>query len=480
MVFILFLSKAKRVYGTDAPIKVNDYCTEYFLKLLFSLSTELAPIPENLTRDFGENTIVSQKVVSSLFNALASTINPQVKTFNPQVKTLFDQWSLQFSEICDYEAASKTKIASFARNFGITAQEIQSFPFFFCLHTSYYATFIKLLALQVVQYYAMPKFGTDLKQATTFNSEELKAYLKRIEEGGIFKELGISNFIEGDFCSWYLDVWNEEIFQSFKILMATLANYSLVTLDVDPDTTRDLLKKLYQQLMPRELRHNLGEYYTPDWLAERLLNMLEAGRFEGNPDKRILDPACGSGTFLVIAIKKIREYVWKNAIPEHIALEKILSNVVGFDLNPLAVISARTNYLLALGDLLKHRKGEINIPVYICDSIMTPQEGETLLEMDKVKFNTAVGQFSIPKNLVQAQYIDTPSNFLEEAVKLSFNREQFEEKLCQKLPLNPEQDKEDINMVYDLYEQLLNLEKQGTKWHMGKDYQKCLCSSLCR
>jgi len=451
--YFIFVRSKEGVWHIDAPIKVDDYSTEYFLKLLFSLSTELALIPENLTRDFGENTIVSRKVVSSLLKALASTTNPKVKT-------LFEQWSLQFSEICDYEEASKIRIVSFARNFGITTQRLQSFPFFFCLHT-YYATFIKLLAVQVVQYYAMPKLGTDLKQATTFGGEELKAYLKRIEEGGIFKELGISNFIEGDFFSWYLDVWNDEVFQSFKILISTLANYSLVTLDVDPDTTRDLLKKLYQQLMPRELRHNLGEYYTPDWLAERLLNMLEGGRFEGNPEKRILDPACGSGTFLVIAIKKIRDYAWEKALSEWQVLEKILSNVVGFDLNPLAVISARTNYLLALGDLLQHRKGEINIPIYICDSIMTPQEGEELWEKDKVKFNTAVGPFSIPKNLVQAQYIDTLSNFLEEAVKLSLNREHFEEKLCQKLPLNPEQDEKDINVVYALYEKLLNLERQA-------------------
>jgi hypothetical protein len=50
-------------------------------------------------------------------------------------------------------------------------------------------------------------------------------------------------------------------------------------------------------------------------------------------------------------------------LPESQVLEKVLSNVVGFDLNPLAVISARTNYLLGLGDLLRHRKGNIDIPI---------------------------------------------------------------------------------------------------------------------
>ncbi len=458
--YFIFVRFKEGLWHIDSPLKVEVYSTEHFLKLLFSLSTELALIPENLIKDFGENTDVSRKAVSSLSPALCSTTNPKVKT-------LFEQWSLQFSEVCDYEEASRLKIESFTKNFGITEQKLQPFSFFFCLHT-YYATFIKLLAVQVASHYMMPKLGTDLRQSATLASNELKTYLRKMEEGGMFKELGISNFLEGDFFSWYLDVWDDNIYQAFKTLLATLANYSLVTLDVDPDTTRDLLKKLYQQLMPRQLRHNLGEYYTPDWLAERVLNMLEAGKFKGDPNKRVLDPACGSGTFLVITIKKIREFAWENALPESQVLEKILSNVMGFDLNPLAVISARTNYLLALGDLLQHRKGEVNIPVYLCDSIITPQEATTEDLYDKTKgvlgalhFNTAVGPFSVPKSLVQSQYIDTLSNLLEESVKLNLNKEQFIESLCQKLPLNPEQDAKDIELVFGLYEKLKNLERRG-------------------
>jgi len=451
--YFIFVRKKEGIWNIEKPLKVDSYSTEYFLKLLLSLSTELALIPENLTRDFGENTIVSRKVVSSLFNNLISTQNPKVKT-------LFEQWSLQFSEVCDYEKTTKLNIEKYARNFGINSENIKPFQFFFCLHT-YYAMFIKVLAVQVVRYYTMPKLGSNIRQAATFESENLREFLKRMEGGGIFKELGINNFIEGDFFSWYLDSWNNEIYKAIKIIISTLANYSLVTLDVDPDTTRDLLKKLYQELMPKELRHNLGEYYTPDWLAERLVNMLEGGSYEGNPNKRVLDPACGSGTFLVIIIKKIKDYAWKNAVPETQTLEKILSNVVGFDLNPLAVISARANYLLALGDLLQHRRGDINIPIYICDSIMTPQEGEDLFGKGIVKFNTAVGPFSIPKSLVNARYINELSNFLEESVKLSLNREQFVEKLCQILPFNQKQDEKDIELVYELYEKLLNLEMQG-------------------
>jgi len=420
--YFLFVRSKEGVWHEDAPLQVGDFSTEHFLKLLASLSKELALIPENLVRDFGENTPVSRKAVSSLYRALT-------QTHEPKVKKLFEQWSLQFGEVCDYEKASKLKVDAFARRFGITDKDVEPFPFFFCLHT-YYATFIKLLAVQVVHYYVMPRLGTDIRQAATYDSQQLRSYLEKMEEGGIFRELGIANFLEGDFFKWYLDTWDEPIYQATREIISSLANYSLVTLDVDPESTRDLLKKLYQELMPGELRHNLGEYYTPDWLAERLLNMLEGGKFEGDPNKRLIDPACGSGTFLVIAIKKIREYAAERMLPESQVLDKILSNVVGFDLNPLAVISARTNYLLALGDLLQHRKGNIDIPVYLCDSVMTPQEGKDLFSRGILKFNTAVGPFSLPKSLIGANLIDRLANLLEESVKLDLNKEQFIQRLC--------------------------------------------------
>jgi type I restriction-modification system DNA methylase subunit len=53
------------------------------------------------------------------------------------------------------------------------------------------------------------------------------------------------------------------------------------------------------------VRHHLGEYYTPDWLAEQTLD--RAG-YAGDPEIRILDPSCGSGTFLVLAIARIRRW----------------------------------------------------------------------------------------------------------------------------------------------------------------------------
>lgn len=349
---------------------------------------------------------------------------------------------------------------------------------FFAIHT-YYATFIKLLAVQIAHYYLMPKVGTGLAQVASSDTERLRAYLRRMERGGVFAEFGIKNFLEGDFFGWYLDAWDEGVEQALRRIVGNLANYSLVTLDVDPEETRDLLKQLYQNLMPKRLRHDLGEYYTPDWLAERLLNQLGV---DGNPARRLLDPACGSGTFLVLTIRRIRQYADEKMLPPADVLEQILQNVVGFDLNPLAVISARTNYLLALGDLLQHPGGEIHIPVYLADSILTPRQGTTLETYAGVEFPTTIGKFAVPRSLVDARSIDRLADLLEECVGADLTPEQFQARLLQTFPSPPPhppspigRERErgaqgevgeglpaaEIRVALELYERLRDLNRQG-------------------
>src|ERR1035438_10415504 len=75
-----------------------------------------------------------------------------------------------------------------------------------------------------------------------------------------------------------------------------LASYDVGTFELKPERARDLLKDLYHGLIPEAVRHALGEYYTPDWLAE---HTIELSGFDGDPRKSLLDPSCGSGTFLL-------------------------------------------------------------------------------------------------------------------------------------------------------------------------------------
>jgi SAM-dependent methyltransferase len=304
----------------------------------------------------------------------------------------------------------------------------------------------------------MPKFGTNLRQAASADDAKLKAFMDKLERGGVFKDFGINNFLEGDFFKWYVEAWDDRIAAAMRETIRVLANYSLITLDVDPNVTRDILKILYQGLVPKRLRHNLGEYYTPDWLAERLIDMTVVGDLK--PTDKILDPACGSGTFLVLCIRKMREYARKKMLPESEVLDKILLNVVGFDLNPLAVISSRTNFLLALGDLLEHRKGDISIPVYLCDSVVTPHEGEDMFGKDRFKIKTAVGDFVLPKTVIRRDLIKRMAEVLEELVDVEVDRPACIERLASELMLDRNKNAVDLGLLADLYEQLLDKKRQ--------------------
>ena len=98
--------------------------------------------------------------------------------------------------------------------------------------------------------------------------------------------------------------WTREVF------------HTAATYDWRP-RTRDVLRNIYQDLIPKEQRKAFGEYYTPDWLASMLAERViddewierAVDRYLDNRDIPtrigILDPACGSGTFLYHAAQRI-------------------------------------------------------------------------------------------------------------------------------------------------------------------------------
>ena len=84
-------------------------------------------------------------------------------------------------------------------------------------------------------------------------------------------------------------------------LAEACGRYQIAARSPADDGECDLFKPLYQSLFPRPLRHQLGEYYTPDWLAGHVLDQVG---YTGQPGCRLLDPACGSGTFLMMALRR--------------------------------------------------------------------------------------------------------------------------------------------------------------------------------
>src|SRR5207249_2695463 len=89
-----------------------------------------------------------------------------------------------------------------------------------------------------------------LSRMATQDSESLRSSLLDLERGGLFREFGIRNFLEGDFFGWYLAAWNHEIEEAVRDLIKRLAEYDPGTLELAPENARDLLKKLYHYLLP--------------------------------------------------------------------------------------------------------------------------------------------------------------------------------------------------------------------------------------
>ena len=179
----------------------------------------------------------------------------------------------------------------------------------------------------------------------------------RLLSGDAFAAAGISGAVESDFFDWVAaDPEGEAL---IRRIMNHVRRFRLAEVE------SDVLKILYESLIDREERHGLGEYYTPDWLAAKMVR-----RAVDRPlEQRVLDPGCGSGTFLFHAIRNLLAEAEDAAMPRERRAAEACAHIAGTDIHPVAVIIARVTYLLALAPALGHRSGALSIPVYLGDAM---------------------------------------------------------------------------------------------------------------
>ena len=418
---LVFVRGRGSKFDIEDPQPVTSHSVERLLRAIVSLGARgLSFTPENLAAHFGSESLGAQSGVRLIHDLIHTTQSPKAQTF-------FQQWRILFGEVCGYDIdGQNSKVRQLAEHYDVPTPDPAEL--LFAVHT-YYAIFMKMLAAEIVASFSPLGTSTLKKLVSAPTSAKLRDELRNLEQGGIWSQLGIRNFLEGDIFSWYLDAWNEDCANTVRAMTQSFDLFDPTTLSVEPSESRDLLKQLYQQLFPKSVRHDLGEYYTPDWLAELVLDELG---YDGNPDKRLLDPACGSGTFLVMAINRVKQWFDEHrhecGFREDELLKKILSNIIGFDLNPLAVMAARTNYLMAIRDLLRHA-GDVELPVYLCDSIMTPSEyGDVFTgHLSNVRqLKTSAGDFNIPTEVTgNREYIGRYADRLEFCISNGYSPEEF-------------------------------------------------------
>ncbi len=266
-----------------------------------------------------------------------------------------------------------------------------------------------------------------------------------ILSGEALADAGIHGAVESDFFDWVLQD------ESGKALVQRIARQAARFRLRDVQV--DVLKALYESLIDPAQRHDLGEYYTPDWLAAKL-----ARRAVSDPlHQRILDPACGSGTFLFHAIRQIltagRLAGWKASR----LINECAARVRGLDVHPVAVIIARVTWLLALSDIISQRAGPIHIPVFLGDSLqwnVQPLGDKTYVEV------------SVPNE----QPLRVPAGFAEDQAKYEpglqvltegLNDEASPARIRQALLRIHGVTSEDADAMVTTFDRLLGLYKSG-------------------
>jgi len=108
-----------------------------------------------------------------------------------------------------------------------------------------------------------------------------------------------------------------------------------------------LISNVYEAFLKSDKKKEKGIFYTPSFIVGFMLSHTLTGKLKDNPNATVLDPACGSGAFLVESFKKIIGSL--PVRPGYEEKKKILENrLFGIDIDQNALQIAAFSLYLAL------------------------------------------------------------------------------------------------------------------------------------
>ena len=171
----------------------------------------------------------------------------------------------------------------------------------------------------------------------------------------------------------------------------------------------ELAATLYQNTISPEERRRMGEYYTPRWLTQAMVDEL----ITEPADTVVLDPACGSGTF----IESLAQNIIKSQEGQHPSdtLAKLQQNIIGIDLHPVAVQLAKATWVLNSHQVISAARvsdrppADIAPPIYLGDSLQLRYDHNnldchgyiTLQTTERLPGEAGPVEFQIPMSLAR-------------------------------------------------------------------------------
>ncbi len=213
----------------------------------------------------------------------------------------------------------------------------------------------------------------------------------------------------------------------FNDLISKISNY-LFKLEINPEYIFDYL---IQTIISPLIRHKSGEYYTPQFLVKQMIR--DAYSF----GESILDPCCGSGNFLMEAVKHI--------LSQNKPMERkitAINNIYGYDINPISIYVSKINLFY----LLREKFTDINLNLYVFDFLFQKENNlnkkfdliignppwYTYRDIETAEYQNKVKALSerlelkpLPKNLLNLEistlfFAKANKTFMKERAKIFF------------------------------------------------------------
>ena len=212
-------------------------------------------------------------------------------------------------------------------------------------------TYLSMVIGMVVQ----ASFGIDIRQLAANDPADLL-------QGRAFRSsTGLQGIVDSDFFAWPTEVGG---LSSMRALARRIARFDW------RDAPADIAAVLYETVIPPEERRTLGEYYTPDWLARAMVRELVTDPL----NQRVLDPACGSGTFVAEAVAHFMASARQAKLLPKEILDRLRTAVTGIDVHPVAVHLARAAWVLAARPAIEATvesgyDASVSVPIYLGDAL---------------------------------------------------------------------------------------------------------------
>ena len=170
---------------------------------------------------------------------------------------------------------------------------------------------------------------------------------------------GLQGVVESDFFAWPAEVGGLPLLAA---IARRVARFDWRASEIP----NDIAAILYETVIPPDERRSLGEYYTPQWLAKVMTRELVTDPL----NQRVLDPACGSGTFVAEAITNFIEAATSAGIQPSEVFGKLRMFVSGIDVHPVAVHLARAAYVIAARIAIRDAENtSLTVPIYLGDAL---------------------------------------------------------------------------------------------------------------